>query len=135
MKKKRRPSFVGSLSGNSGNSGLTQSTSVPSNDGMFLVPPNRDGSVSPSTSKKERSTSMIAGKQESTIGTQTVPPLLKGVSFEEPDKKSILKNFRKGSKGVIIGKPFCPSKLIFVFVIKTKGKLSKCYMENHEIHV
>ena len=34
-----------------------------STDGVFLMPPNaRDGSVSPGTAKKERSTSMIAGK-------------------------------------------------------------------------
>ena len=33
-----------------------------STDGVFLMPPNaRDGSVSPGTAKKERSTSMIAG--------------------------------------------------------------------------
>ena len=84
---------------------------MPSSDGTFLVPPNRDGSVSPSTSKKERSISMIAGKQSS--GTQAtageksvVPPLKKGVSFEE-DKKAVFKNFRKGSKGLNIGKN-CP---------------------------
>jgi len=59
-KKKRRPSF--SLNSSNASSTLSQSTSVPSSDGTFLVPPNRDGSVSPSTSKKERSTSMIAGR-------------------------------------------------------------------------
>ena len=38
-------------------------SSTVSTDGVFLLPPNRDGSVSPSAVKKEqRSTSMIAGK-------------------------------------------------------------------------
>ena len=60
-KKKRRSSYVGSIGSCSS---LTPSSSVPgvaSTDGVFLIPPNRDGSVSPSTTKKERSTSMIAG--------------------------------------------------------------------------
>ena len=112
QKKKRRPSF--SLNSSNPSSTLSQSTSVPSSDGTFLVPPNRDGSVSPSTSKKERSTSMIAGKQtnagqQSTSTTNdkpAVPPLKKGVSFEE-DKRAVFKNFRKGSKGLNIGKN-CP---------------------------
>lgn len=60
-KKKRRGSFTSFSSGSS----LTPSSSVPgtgpSTDGVFLIPPTRDGSVSPSTAKKERSTSMIAG--------------------------------------------------------------------------
>lgn len=60
IKKKRRPSF--SLNSSNASSTLSQSTSVPSSDGTFLVLPNRDGSVSPSTAKKERSTSMIAGR-------------------------------------------------------------------------
>ena len=51
---------------------------------------------------------MIAGKEESNVvGTSEVPKIpkiTKGVSFEEPDKKAILKNFRKGSKGLNIGK-------------------------------
>ena len=57
---------------------------------------------------------MIAGKQtnagqQSTSTTNdkpAVPPLKKGVSFEE-DKKAVFKNFRKGSKGLNIGKN-CP---------------------------
>lgn len=62
-KKKRRGSFT---SFSSGSSSLTPSSSVPGtgasiSDGVFLIPPTRDGSVSPSTAKKERSTSMIAG--------------------------------------------------------------------------
>lgn len=115
IKKKRRPSF--SLNSSNASSTLSQSTSVPSSDGTFLVLPNRDGSVSPSTAKKERSTSMIAGKphpndrsQSSSNLTEdqkTMPKSLKkGVSFEE-DKKAVLKGFRKGSKGLIIGKN-CP---------------------------
>ena len=35
-----------------------------------------------------------------------MPPLKKGVSFEE-DKRAVFKNFRKGSKGLNIGKN-CP---------------------------
>ena len=51
---------------------------------------------------------MIAGKEAETVqGTAEVPKIpkiTKGVSFEEPDKKAIFKNFRKGSKGLNIGK-------------------------------
>ena len=119
-KKKRRPSF--SLNSSNASSTLSQSTSVPSSDGTFLVPPNRDGSVSPSTSKKERSTSMIAGNlgtNTSSNATASGPAasekratFKKGVSFEE-DKKAVFKNFRKGSKGLNIGKN-CP---LLLFVI------------------
>jgi len=65
-KKKRRGSFVGSISSVSSltpSSGTAANLSTVSSDGVFLMPPNaRDGSVSPGTAKKERSTSMIAGR-------------------------------------------------------------------------
>ena len=40
---------------------FSSSVGAASCDGNFLVPPNRDGSVSPILGKRERSTSVIAG--------------------------------------------------------------------------
>ena len=41
---------------------FSSSVGATSCDGNFLVPPNRDGSVSPILGKRERSTSVIAGE-------------------------------------------------------------------------
>ena len=42
---------------------FSSSVGATSCDGNFLVPPNRDGSVSPILGKRERSTSVIAGEE------------------------------------------------------------------------
>jgi hypothetical protein len=63
-KKKRRSSFVGTITGSTISLVSTNSVGATSCDGNFLlpVPGNRDGSLSPGPSKKERSTSVIGGK-------------------------------------------------------------------------
>ena len=62
-KKKRRSSFVGTISGSTVSLAATASIGATSCDGNFLLPPMRDGSMSPGPTKKEaRSTSMIGGK-------------------------------------------------------------------------